>query len=422
MKKYIIVGCLLTLTLHVGCVAKRTPIKATQDPVAIELPKYVPTNLEVRDAIFAGIYDAGWRPQDRAPGLIYAKKRLNGETVTVEVDYTASSYFIKFTESTDEDYSKKSGNVPRLFTSWAKTLSESIDKKVALIGTEKPIHQVEAFPRIAPGLPGEPILLEREVQTAEAKRRAQREAEQNLKAQAADKATVPMSDEATDASIATKPQNMETSETSKASVDGALSPLPSTPEGSALAPVEASPATTTGVQERVLPENGASEKTAQKTETQPTKAEPTDNAPAVVHATPVILHVPAVQKVEAQSAEKSTQSVKSAEKLQASPQSSAPSLVSPSVPPKESAAPKSAPAKEPVPAKPVTIAPKIVEKFEAKEAVPAVKTPSQAETPAPQAVTSVRKEDLPEVGGASSSPTEVRGKVQETYLSAPEQY
>ncbi len=403
MKKYIVVGCLLTLSLHMGCVAKRAPIKVTQDPVAIQLPSYVPTKLEVREAIFAGVYDAGWRPQDRAPGLIYAKKRMYGETVTVEVDYTASSYLIKFTESTDEDYSKKSGNVPRLFSSWAKTLRKHIDEKIALIGTEKPIHQVEAFPRIAPGLPGEPILLEREVQTAEAKRRAQREAEEKLKAEAADKATVPMSDDATDVKAVTAPQESGNLEAPDTPAGGALSPLPSALETPSLTPVENNTAASTGVQERDLPESGASEKSAagKNPETQPpkvqtpkTQAAPkvSPTTPAVVHATPVILHAPVVQKVEAKPAENSTQ-------------------------PKDNSAPKPAPKTTPVEeaVKPAPIVPEVVE-------APKVEEVAAPKTPTPQVATPIKKEDLPEVGSASGSSTEVRGKVQETYLSAPEQY
>ncbi len=341
MKKYIIISCLLTLALQWGCAGPRTQTVSVTEPMAISLPEYFPSIIEVRDAVFAGIYDAGWRPQDRAPGLIYAKKRISGETVTLEVDYSAASYFIKFTESTDEDYSKKSGNVPKSFASWAKKLHASIEEKIALIGTEKPLSEMKIFPRIAPGLPGEPILLEGEVDPRSTQSRSTKSGVQT-RFEAADQATVtltkeedaraaksiaPVIQEPTQKTEQDSAQKLEQEDTAPQAEQGLThdtsekatqSAMPVSPSVSTSAPAAANIPPATPTSEPVAPATGL---TPLPTKVQPQGMENTpatapvsqDRAPVaqepkaeppVIRATPVVLAVPnssdSVKKVTSQ--------------------------------------------------------------------------------------------------------------------------
>ncbi len=164
MKKTLILGCLLLCIT--ACGGTRTSVKQVQEPRAVVVPEYRPSIIEVRNAIYSGVHAAKWRAQDRAPGLIYATQRISGATMTLAIDYTATSYTIYFKDSTDEDYNAASGNVPSNFPRWARFISKNIEEKIAVIGIEASA-QIEAFPRIAPSLPGEPVSLEGEYAPSE---------------------------------------------------------------------------------------------------------------------------------------------------------------------------------------------------------------------------------------------------------------
>ncbi len=160
MKKLLLLGCMLMLVT--ACAPKRSATEQVQEVRAVTVPEYRPSIIEVRNAIFAGVHAAKWRAQDRAPGLIYATDRWRGSLVTLEIDYTATQYVIRYTTSTHDDYTTESGNIPKEFPRWESFIAKNIDEKIAVIGLEAQI-QIEAFPRIAPSLPGEPITLEGKV-------------------------------------------------------------------------------------------------------------------------------------------------------------------------------------------------------------------------------------------------------------------
>ncbi len=156
MKKKILLGCALVFIC--ACTSTRTSVTSIQEPRAVVVPEYRPSIVEVRNAIFSGVHAAKWRAQDRAPGLIYATQRWRGSTVTLEIDYTATTYAILYKDCTDDDYSSASGNIPTDFPRWAAFIAKNIDEKIAVLGIEAHT-EIKAFPRIAPSLPGEPVVL-----------------------------------------------------------------------------------------------------------------------------------------------------------------------------------------------------------------------------------------------------------------------
>ncbi len=190
MKRYMMVSCLLVLALSVGCAAPRVPLNPATEPTAIVVPNYYPTIVEVREAIFSAVNEADWSARDRAPGLIYATKKNLGSTVTLEVDYSATSYFIKYSDSTDSKYSKDSGNVPKSFMAWAKDLQKYIDAELGRIGSPESHANIVPFPRIAPSLPGEPTVLIAEPQPREKRRRIGADDAIETRFETEDKATV----------------------------------------------------------------------------------------------------------------------------------------------------------------------------------------------------------------------------------------
>ncbi len=159
MKKTVILGLVALSLCGMGCTASRTGIQQIQEPRAVTVADYTPSIVEVRKAIFSGVHAAKWRAQDRAPGLIFATNRWRGSLVTIAVDYTATTYTVLYKDSTDDDYSAESGNIPKDFPRWASFIAKNIDEKIALLGQEAQT-QIRAFPRIAPVLPGEPVTLE----------------------------------------------------------------------------------------------------------------------------------------------------------------------------------------------------------------------------------------------------------------------
>ncbi len=191
MKKIVIFGLLALSICGMGCTATRTGIQQTQEPRAVTVADYTPSIVEVRKAIFSGVHAAKWRAQDRAPGLIYATNRWRGSLVTLAVDYTATTYTVLYKDSTDDDYSAESGNIPKDFPRWASFIAKNIDEKVALLGQEAQA-QIRAFPRIAPALPGEPVTLEGKEDVDSFKLENRRDDSLSTFFDAQDRATVPV--------------------------------------------------------------------------------------------------------------------------------------------------------------------------------------------------------------------------------------
>ncbi len=193
MKKTLVFGFLALSLCSAGCTATRSGVQQLQEPRAVTVVDYTPSIVEVRKAIFAGVHAAKWRAQDRAPGLVFATNRWRGSQVTLAIDYTATTYTILYKDSTDDDYSAASGNIPQDFPRWASFIAKNIDEKIAVLGKESQA-QIKAFPRIAPVLPGEPVSLEGQADVDSFKLKNTRDNSITTRFDAQDKAVIPVGD------------------------------------------------------------------------------------------------------------------------------------------------------------------------------------------------------------------------------------
>ncbi len=276
MKKRIWLMCLLAMTSSWGCTASRSTVQV-QEPRAVVVAEYTPSIVEVRDAIFSGIHAAKWRAQDRAPGLIYATNKWRGEQVLLEVDYSATAYTIRYKDSTDEDYSEQSGNIPQDFPRWASFIAKNIEEKIAVIGIQAAV-EIKAFPRIAPALPGEPTILESHEDIESFKRK-----KDSTRFDTNDKASVLVKN-TDDASVE---KNMEISEPKRAE--------PTQAEHKEIDSKQSEAAQAEAVQSGSAETAQAAPVQAEKA-MQPSAEKTEATQPAVTHAVPVVLSTPQGQE------------------------------------------------------------------------------------------------------------------------------
>ncbi len=85
---------------------------------------------EVKDGIEAGMLARGWAPAEISEGHITASIIVRGKhTLIVDIDYTESSFSIKYKDSKNLKYSANSAGIKKIHpnaNSWMKNLKTSI--------------------------------------------------------------------------------------------------------------------------------------------------------------------------------------------------------------------------------------------------------------------------------------------------------
>jgi len=98
-----------------------------------------PITEQVSDVdVFKAIYKAGmargWEMHKISDGLIEATYARRGFTVTISINYNATSYSISYKSSEGLKYDPDSNTIHRNYNSWIQNLKRQINGELALIG------------------------------------------------------------------------------------------------------------------------------------------------------------------------------------------------------------------------------------------------------------------------------------------------
>jgi hypothetical protein len=111
-----------------GCGTK--PIyNVNSSPVATSKPN--PTQDDVAKAILRAGAALGWQMKQTKPGHILGTLNLRTHVAVVDVDYTPTTYSIKYKDSTNLDYDGT--NIHNNYNGWIQNLEKGIRTQLSLL-------------------------------------------------------------------------------------------------------------------------------------------------------------------------------------------------------------------------------------------------------------------------------------------------
>ena len=118
------VGGILAVVASLLLVACTTQPIMNVDSAPISTSKPKPTMDEIRQAIVRAGSGLGWEMKPDRPGHLTGRLALRTHVAVVDVDYTQTTYSIKYRESTNLDHSD--GKIHRNYNGWIQNLDRAI--------------------------------------------------------------------------------------------------------------------------------------------------------------------------------------------------------------------------------------------------------------------------------------------------------
>ncbi len=84
----------------------------------------------VYQAIKSGGQSLGWKIQKIKPGVAQGKLYLRSHVAVVRIDYTNSSYSIRYVSSQNLDYNAKKQKIHSNYNGWIQNLEKAIDVRL----------------------------------------------------------------------------------------------------------------------------------------------------------------------------------------------------------------------------------------------------------------------------------------------------
>jgi hypothetical protein len=126
--KWIAACASAVLLLASGCGTK--PVyNVNASPVATS--KSNPTQADVEKAILRAGAALGWQMKPTKPGHILGTLNLRTHVAVVDVDYTPTTYSIKYKDSTNLDYDGT--NIHNNYNGWIQNLEKGIRTQLSLL-------------------------------------------------------------------------------------------------------------------------------------------------------------------------------------------------------------------------------------------------------------------------------------------------
>jgi hypothetical protein len=119
-QRHVLAGLLLLCVM--GC--RTAPIYNPH----VEFPPRDPSTVE--QAILKALANRGWLAKQEGPGVIIGTLNLRSHQAVIHIEYTADSYSIRYVESTDLLYERKSDGeevIHRNYNSWISNLVHDIN-------------------------------------------------------------------------------------------------------------------------------------------------------------------------------------------------------------------------------------------------------------------------------------------------------
>ena len=127
MKLHLKLFSLLLVLVVVGCVP--VPIRNVDNaPVTLATSKQ-PTLTQVRESIVRAGATLGWEMKDDGSNKMIATLNLRKHVAVVEIQYSETTYSIKYLRSTNLD--AKDGKIHKNYNGWIANLSKEIDVQLA---------------------------------------------------------------------------------------------------------------------------------------------------------------------------------------------------------------------------------------------------------------------------------------------------
>lgn len=107
-----------------GCVSRTAPIETVQSLVATGH-----TDAQVRNAILKAGLNRQWIMTDAGPGVIKGRQQARDHVANIIVQYSASSYIIKYDSSTN--LMAADGKIHKNYNRWVHNLDKDIQISLA---------------------------------------------------------------------------------------------------------------------------------------------------------------------------------------------------------------------------------------------------------------------------------------------------
>jgi hypothetical protein len=115
------VALALMLAMMVGC--RTAPVKeVNRAPV----PASGVTATQVRNAIVTAGAGLGWTMQKKSPGLLFGTLNLRSHMARVEIPYSATSYSIRYKDSSNLNYDASEKTIHSNYNGWVSNLNSAI--------------------------------------------------------------------------------------------------------------------------------------------------------------------------------------------------------------------------------------------------------------------------------------------------------